>query len=185
MGKHDEGFTGLEAAIVLIAFVIVAVVFSMAVLTSGFFASQKSQEVTTSGFKQASSAMYIEGTVYAYLTGPGGALDKVQFSSGILETGQPQDLSKLTIVYTHSLGGSPRSYTYGGEHGEKGDPDWLFGVERGPVMQAGDKQNFYLDDVGGPVPGGWFTIELKPQLGASTFVTYHLSDTFSGGPVLL
>jgi hypothetical protein len=51
-------------------------------------------------------------------------------------------------------------------------------------MMAGDKQTFTLEEVGGPVPGGWFTIELKPQLGASTTVKYSLADTFSGGLVL-
>lgn len=182
--KYNEGFTGLEAAIVIIAFVVVAVVFGVSIISSGFFASEKSQEVTTSGYKQASSALYIEGGVYAWLETSGGALDKVEFSAGILETGQPQDLSKLTIVYTHSIGNTIRTYTYGGVDGAKGDPDWLFGVQRGPVMMAGDKQTFTLDDVGGPIPGGWFTIELKPQLGASTLVKYTLADTFSGGLVL-
>ena len=181
--KYNEGFTGLEAAIVLIAFVVVAVVFGMAIISSGLFASEKSQEVTTSGYKQASSALYIEGGVYAWLESSGGALDVVEFSAGILETGQPQDLSKLTIVYTHSIGNEIRTYTYGGPGGADG-PNLKFGVQRGPVMMAGDKQTFTLDDVGGPIPGGWFTIELKPQLGASTLVKYTLADTFSGGLVL-
>ena len=41
--KNDEGFTGLEAAIVLIAFVVVAAVFSYVVLGAGFFTTQKAQ----------------------------------------------------------------------------------------------------------------------------------------------
>jgi flagellin FlaB len=39
--RNDEGFTGLEAAIVLIAFVVVAAVFSYVVLGAGFFTTQK------------------------------------------------------------------------------------------------------------------------------------------------
>nr|AAB32838.1 flagillin {N-terminal} [Methanospirillum hungatei, GP1, flagellar filaments, Peptide Partial, 46 aa] [Methanospirillum hungatei] len=46
-------FSGLEAAIVLIAFVVVAAVFSYVMLGAGFFATQKSQEVTYSGVKQS------------------------------------------------------------------------------------------------------------------------------------
>jgi len=42
--KSDDAFTGLEAAIVLIAFVVVAAVFSYVVLGAGFFTTQKSQE---------------------------------------------------------------------------------------------------------------------------------------------
>lgn len=184
MNKFDEGFSGLEAAIILIAFVVVAAVFGMAVLSSGFFATKESEKVTVAGYKQASSTLYIEGGVYATLDpGPGpdtGALDKVWFSAGIPETGQPQDLSKLIIVYTHSKDANTfRSYEYGptpdGSH---------FGVEGGPVMMPGEKRVFTLSEVKGPIPGGWFTIEVKPQMGASTFVKYHLSDAFAGGSVL-
>jgi len=178
--NNDDGFSGLEAAIVLIAFVVVAAVFGMSVLSSGFYTAGKTEEVTVSGYKQSSSAMYIEGTVYAYL-GNDKRLDHVEFSAGILETGHPQDLSKLIIVYTHSSTGEIRTYEYGGPGGAAG---LKFGVERGPIMFPGDKQTFTLKDVGGPIPAGWFTIELKPQMGASTFVTYHLSPTFSGGTVL-
>lgn len=181
--SNEEGFSGLEAAIVLIAFVVVAIVFGLAIINSGFFATEKSQEVTVSGYKQASSAMYIEGGVYAWLENPGSALDKVEFNAGILETGQPQDLSRLIIVYTHSIGGNERVYVYGGPDGADG-PNLKFGVQRGPVMMPGDKQTFTLDSVGGPVPGGWFTIELKPHIGASTLVKYSLADTFSGGLIM-
>jgi len=181
---NDHGFTGLEAAIVLIAFIVVAVVFGMAVISSGFFATDKSQEVTVSGYKQASSSMYIQGGVYAWLINPGEALDMVEFSGGILDTGQPQDLSKLIIVYTHSIGNTVRTYEYGGVDGAKGDPFWKFGVQRGPIMMPGDRQTFTLKEVGGPVPGGWFTIEVKPQVGASTLVKYIIPDTFTGGLVL-
>ncbi|QXO93546.1 flagellin [Methanospirillum purgamenti] len=180
MYAKNEGFTGLESAIILIAFVVVAAVFGMSVLSSGFFTAGKTEEVTVSGYKQASSAMYMEGAVYAYL-GNDNRLDHVEFSAGVLETGQPQDLSKLVIVYTHSSNGEIRTYEYGGPGGAVG---LKFGVEHGPIMFPGDKQIFTLKDVGGPIPAGWFTIELKPQMGPSTFVTYHLSQTFAGGPVL-
>ena len=50
--KHnDEGFTGLEAAIVLIAFVVVAAVFSYVVLGAGFFTTQKAQQTVHTGVK--------------------------------------------------------------------------------------------------------------------------------------
>ena len=39
--ENEDAFTGLEAAIVLIAFVVVASVFSYVVLGAGFFTTQK------------------------------------------------------------------------------------------------------------------------------------------------
>ena len=44
---NEEGFTGLEAAIVLIAFIVVAAVFSYVVLGAGFYTTQKAQETCT------------------------------------------------------------------------------------------------------------------------------------------
>ncbi len=180
MWKYDEGFSGLEAAIVIIGFVVVAAVFAMSVLSSGFIATEESKETTVAGYKQASSTVYIEGAVYASLDSGTQALDKVWFSAGIPETGQPQDLSKMIVVYTHSKDPNTfRTYEYGPTPSDR-----TFGVEGGPVMMPGDKRIFTLAEVNGPIPGGWFTIEVKPQMGASTFVTYHLPDSFSGGSVL-
>ena len=61
---NDDGFTGLEAAIVLIAFVVVAAVFGYVVLGAGFFTTQKSQEVVHTGIESASSTLQLQGDVY-------------------------------------------------------------------------------------------------------------------------
>ena len=61
--KNEDAFTGLEAAIVLIAFVVVAAVFSYVVLGAGFFTTQKSQEVVHSSVAQTSSSMEVVGDV--------------------------------------------------------------------------------------------------------------------------
>ena len=63
--KKESAFSGLEAAIVLIAFVVVAAVFSYVMLGAGFFATQKSQEVTYSGIKQSTSNLIFDGYLYA------------------------------------------------------------------------------------------------------------------------
>ena len=63
--KHnDEGFTGLEAAIVLIAFVVVAAVFSYVVLGAGFFTTQKAQETVYKGVEQSTANIQMIGSVY-------------------------------------------------------------------------------------------------------------------------
>ncbi len=62
--RNEDGFTGLEAAIVLIAFVVVAAVFSYVVLGAGFFTTQKSQQVVHAGVTQAASNIVVKGNVY-------------------------------------------------------------------------------------------------------------------------
>ena len=64
MKRNDEGFTGLEAAIVLIAFVVVAAVFSYVVLGAGFFTTQKAQETVYKGVEQSTANIQMIGNVY-------------------------------------------------------------------------------------------------------------------------
>lgn len=51
--SDDAGFTGLEGAIILIAFVTIASVFSFVVLSSGFFATDTAQKVIYTGVEQS------------------------------------------------------------------------------------------------------------------------------------
>ncbi len=64
--RNKKAISGLETAIVLIAFVIVASAFAYAVLNMGFLATQKSQEVVVGGLAAASSAVVVDGPVYGY-----------------------------------------------------------------------------------------------------------------------
>jgi len=100
--KNANAFTGLEAAIVLIAFVVVAAVFSYVVLGAGFFTTQKSQEVVHTGVSQASSSMEIIGSVFGYgnANDPIDGLAYVVFTIGNTAGGAPIDITKMIITYT-------------------------------------------------------------------------------------
>jgi flagellin FlaB len=67
--KDKRAFTGLEAAIVLTAFVVVAAVFSYVVLNAGFFTTQKAKEVVHTGIEQATSSVEVAGDVMALCAG--------------------------------------------------------------------------------------------------------------------
>lgn len=64
-GRADDqrGMTGLETAIIMIAFVTVAAVFAYAVLSSGLFASERAKESHYSALAEAKSNMEIVGSV--------------------------------------------------------------------------------------------------------------------------
>ncbi|MBN2733280.1 MAG: flagellin [Methanomicrobiaceae archaeon] len=101
--NKNEGFTGLEAAIVLIAFVVVAAVFSYVVLGAGFFTTQKSQEVVYTSVDQASSSIEILGDVYGNSTTVGGTdakIDALRFVVGLTAGGTPVDFSSTTITFS-------------------------------------------------------------------------------------
>jgi len=105
--KFDEqGFTGLEAAIVLIAFVVVAAVFSYVVLGAGFFTTQTAQATVHTGVAQASSSIEIVGNVMAASNTP--TSDRLSFintSVALTAGGTAMDLSQMVISYTDSNGG--------------------------------------------------------------------------------
>ncbi len=91
----QRGITGLETAIILIAFVVVASVFAYTVLSAGLFSTQKSQEAVYSGLEQAQSTMEIKGAVIA----------KAE------NTGASGYLSQLTFTVVNALGGEPLNFT--------------------------------------------------------------------------
>ena len=62
---EQKGITGLETAIVLIAFVVVAAVFAFTVLTTGLFTSEKAKETALAGVAAASATMQVKGSVTA------------------------------------------------------------------------------------------------------------------------
>ena len=106
--KNENAFTGLEAAIVLIAFIVVAAVFSYVVLGAGFFTTQKSQEVVHTGVAQASSNMEVSGPVVI----EGGAtnnVDNITFYLQLAAGGSPIDMNKTT--YAVATKGDIKTYT--------------------------------------------------------------------------
>ena len=62
--KQKKAIVGLEAAIILIAFVIIAAVFSFMVINQGLFATQQGQTVIQQGLQQASTPLAQDGTTF-------------------------------------------------------------------------------------------------------------------------
>ena len=63
--RDQRGITGLETAIILIAFVVVASVFAYTVLSAGIFSSEKGKEAVHAGLEQARGSMELVGSVKA------------------------------------------------------------------------------------------------------------------------
>jgi len=98
---NSDAFTGLEAAIVLIAFVVVAAVFSYVVLGAGFFTTQKAQETIHKSVEQSTSNLLLMGNVYGLST-DNAYVSQIRFSIGLAPGASPVDLTKLTIAFSTS-----------------------------------------------------------------------------------
>ncbi len=109
MMRNEDAFTGLEAAIVLIAFIVVAAVFSYVVLGAGFFTTQKSQEVVHTGVAQASSNMEVSGPVV--IEGTAGGVKNITFYLQLAAGGSPIDMKKVTYVVSTKSDQQTYDYT--------------------------------------------------------------------------
>jgi len=63
--RGQRGVTGLETAIILIAFVVVASVFAFTVLSTGIFSAERGKETIHAGLRGARSSLELKGSVVA------------------------------------------------------------------------------------------------------------------------
>jgi flagellin FlaB len=88
--RDERGITGLETAIILIAFVIVATVFAFVVLTTGVFSSERGKETVFAGLQKARGTMELRGGVVVSATGdPADTVDDIVLTVGNAAAGDP------------------------------------------------------------------------------------------------
>lgn len=103
--RGERGITGLETAIVLIAFVVVSSVFAFSALSTGLFSSDQAKETINSGLKEAQGTLELRGSTIAQDTDSDGAsIDSIVFQVANAAGGQPVDLTpgKTVIRYADS-----------------------------------------------------------------------------------
>jgi flagellin FlaB len=100
--EKNDAFTGLEAGLVLIAFIVVASVFSYVVLSAGFFSVQKSQSVIYSAVEQGSSTMILGNDIIGFKNQTTGKIDRIRISLGSPYALVAIDLSKASIIVVTS-----------------------------------------------------------------------------------
>ena len=100
--KDERAFTGLEAAIVLTAFVVVAAVFSYVVLNAGFFTTQTAKSTVHTGVTQATSSVELAGDVIGYGNTAESKLDNVTFYLRLTAGKNPVNINKTIVTFTTS-----------------------------------------------------------------------------------
>jgi len=77
--RGQRGITGLETAIILIAFVTVASILAYSVLSAGVYSAERSKETVFIGVRQAQGTVSVKGSLLGLSDNQTG-LDRVQFS---------------------------------------------------------------------------------------------------------
>lgn len=181
--NHENAFTGLEAAIVLIAFIVVAAVFGYVILGAGFLTSQKAEETVHTGVGQAMSTVQQSGGISIQANGAGTGVQTIEFYLQLAASGTGAEMS----AFGYTLSTSKNSTTYSANDVTY---SWVKQVTAGNHgVHTGVLAPKEMVMVSIPVPadkqsdlgyGQKFIVEVKPALGASIPVAATVPGALSG-----
>ena len=136
----QRGITGLETAIVLIAFVVVSSVFAFAALSTVLFSSDKAKETIQAGLAETRGSMELKGSVVltSSTTGTSGIVSDIAFQVANAAGGEPIDLTpgKTLIKYTDATQSKMFVSTTGITVTSLGDADTDKLLERNEVYEV-------------------------------------------------
>jgi flagellin FlaB len=120
----QKGITGLETAIVLIAFVVVASVFAFTILSAGVFSSEANKQTIHAGLKETRTRLSQQGSAFA-------------FAGKVSST---QAVYKLVFIVSNSLAGEPVDLTAPYTADDSGtDPDVVVGASTATIISYADE----------------------------------------------
>ena len=171
----QRGITGLETAIVLIAFVVVASVFAFAVLSTGLLSSEKSKETVLGGLEETGATIAIKGSVIAHTDATN--VNYITFQvANASQTGEAVALTDDDTIVSYIdadqvEGDLPYRAVAPTTTTEAWGPTWISGS--GPLLNPGERVEITvnLTQLSTRLPvSKEFTIEVKPAQGATLIV---------------
>jgi flagellin FlaB len=165
--RDESGQTALEAAIILIAFIVVASVFAFAILSSGSKSTEKGQPAINAGLQGVQSSMEVKGAVIA--NGNGTSVDSLLVTRSLVAGGDSIDMNetdrKVVISYRDSQQVVNKlDWTIDETNG------WLVsndGATPDTLLENGELVEITIPLTGATLgPNTEFTIEIKPPTGA-------------------
>ena len=101
--NREDGITGLETAIILIAFVIVASVFAFVVLSTGLFSAERGKETVFAGLEKARGNLEVRGALTVIDADSDGDIDssdEIVFNVALAAGGFPISLDPAAYTNT-------------------------------------------------------------------------------------
>jgi archaeal flagellin FlaB len=178
MNRDERGITGLETAIILIAFVVVATVFAFIVLTTGIFSAERGKETVYAGLQKARGTMEVRGGIVVKSTGcPSSCVvDEISFQVANAAGGDPIPLdpnstNNRTVVAYRDATTVNNDMTYTVTWITGNSDDLLEPGELATVtITAGSNANTIQD----LVANDRWTLELQTPVGAVIDITRSL-----------
>jgi archaeal flagellin FlaB len=180
LGKGQKGITGLETAIILIAFVTVASVLGYSVLSAGIFSAEKGKQTVYSGLSQAEASMQVKGSVYVTV-GALSAITTADFTLASVLNDETVDMTEppdntFVINYSDSLGTTEQDLDWAkvslGAHSTDTD-DMLSPNEQMHITVTLPTNTLGVYDS--------FTLQMVPAKGAAITITRTLPGILAAG----
>lgn len=178
--RREDGVSGLETAIILISFVIVAAVFAFVVLGTGLFTADRGRETVLAGLGRASGGIEVRGSVTVTDVNTDGAItaaggDTIVFSAGNTAGGTPVNMdagatSQRTVINYIDADGREADATYSTQE-LQGDGDDL--LETGELFEV----SIVLPGTSSLVANERFTVEVVPPSGGTSLVSRTMPQT--------
>jgi flagellin FlaB len=174
--KDEKAFTGLESAIVLTAFVVVAAVFSYVVLGAGFTTSDTAKKTIDEGVKQTTSSVELSGDVIALGTADDSVNEIIvtlQLTAGQspVDIGADSDAGMMVIAYSDNATYNSSTYWEQEFVGNNDEDDVLEQHEKVQLTITVPDDAMLTDDDIKNVVNREFRLEIKPKIGAIVPIT--------------
>ena len=112
--KRSRGIVGIEAAIVLIAFVVIAASMAYVVINMGFFAAQTAKSTINKGIQEATSALELDGFVTGKTNTTNPAITYLAIPVKLAVGEEEVDLATNTVVVAVQGGNFSLANIYSG-----------------------------------------------------------------------
>ncbi len=179
-----RGIVGIEAAIVLIAFVLVASALAFVAINMGMFSAQKSKEVMAKAYDTATRAIDVAGDALAHVNNNTGKVDVVVLPIKLTGGSAPVDLANTTVTIMTSEGELNASLRNSTVSTATSDLSTLVTSSPGIAWASTRDTNTLLEPgeivylvvkPGTELPAyGWIQIEVKPPVGSPLVVRYTI-----------
>lgn len=170
--RDERGITGLETAIILIAFVMVACVFAYVVLSAGLFSSQQAKQAIYEGLEQSKSTITVRGDVLAQMES--GVVSEIYVCVGTVGQGDRFDFTDT------SSGNNSVVVSYSDQYQQYPSLNWTLNkivseggdniLDENELFQITVDMSTVNDGAASPeeMVGAYhnFVLEIKPPVGA-------------------
>jgi len=112
--KSKKGIVGVEAAIVLIAFIIIAAALSYVIINMGFYTTQKTKETMSAGVEESTSALLLDGVLTGKTNASTGEIEYLIIPVKLSVGKTPLDLKNGTVVVSVYLSNATLMNIYRG-----------------------------------------------------------------------